>query len=71
MKILTLLFGYIFQGNTGHTIVKRNAEPISATNFCINECTGVADDWQDYGNNIDGGIMVDGELCYFNNFYAV
>ena len=57
MKILPLLFGYIFQGGAGH-VVKRNAGPISETNICINECTGVADDWTNY-NNL--GIKVDGK----------
>ena len=54
MKILPLLFGYIFQGSAG-------AGPISQTNICITECTGVADDWTDY--HYDGklqGIKVDG-----------
>ena len=59
MKILPLLFGYIFQGNTSHEIARRNAGPISATNLCINECTGVADNWTDFSTT---GIKVDGEL---------
>ena len=64
MKILPLLFSYIFQGNAGHEIVRRNAGPISATNLCINECTGVADNWKDYAQV---GIKVDGELVNFSN----
>ena len=63
MKILPFLFGYIFQGNEGHSIVKR-AGPISQTNICINECTGVADDWTNY-NNL--GIKVDGNLFVFKH----
>ena len=61
MKILPLLFGYIFQGNAGHEIARRNAGPISATNLCINECTGVADDWTNFN---DLGIKVDGNLFF-------
>ena len=56
--LLPFLFGYIFQGNEGHSIVKR-AGPISQTNICINECTGVADDWKNYN---DEGIYIDGNL---------
>ena len=59
MKILSLLFGSIFQSSAGHEIARRNAGPISATNLCINECTGVADDWQNYESV---GIYVDGKL---------
>ena len=51
MKILPLLFGYIFQGSAG-------AGPISQTNICINECTGVASDWTNYSNL---GIKIDGK----------
>ena len=59
MKLLFLL-GYIFQGNDGHAISRRNAGPISATNLCVNECTGVADNWTNFnGGNYDG-IKVDG-----------
>lgn len=58
MKILPFLFGYIFQGNAGHSIVKR-AGPMSQTNTCINECTWVADDWKNYDSV---GIYVDDEL---------
>ena len=65
MKILPLFFGYIFQGNAGHEIARRNAGPISATNLCINECTGVSDDWKNFGTN--GGISLDGELFNFTN----
>ena len=58
MKILPLLFGYIFQGHAGHSIAKR-AGPISQTNICINECTGVADDWTDFST---WGIYTNGNL---------
>ena len=58
MKLLPFLFGYIFKENAGHSIVKR-AGPISQTNICINECTGVADDWTDVQNI---GITVDGNV---------
>lgn len=64
MKILPLLFAYIFQRNASHEIARRNAGPISATNLCINECTGVADNWTDFAAT---GIKVDGELLNFLN----
>ena len=59
MKILRLLLGYIFQGNAGHEIARRNAGPISATYLCVNECTGVTDDWTNFSNK---GIKVDGNV---------
>ena len=67
MKILPFLFGYIFQGNEGHSIVKR-AGPISQTNICINECTGVADDWTNYDNL---GIKVDGNLFFLSILFEL
>ena len=67
MKILPFLFGYIFQGNAGHSIVKR-AGPISQTNICINECTGVADDWTNF---VDKGIKVDGNVFLSIKFYSI
>ena len=64
MKILPLLFGYIFSLYKSHEIARRNAGSISATNLCINECTGVADNWTDFSVS---GIKVDGELFNFSN----
>ena len=54
MKLLPLLFRYIFQGNAGH-IVKR-AGPISQTNICIKEYTVVSDDRTNFSNK---GIKID------------
>ncbi len=64
MKLSSLFFGYLAQGITGHDIGRRNAAPISATNLCINECTGVADGWTNYPKS-KNGIYTDGEL-FFN-----
>ena len=64
MELLPFLFGYIFQGNAGHSIVKR-AGPISQTNICINECTGVSDDWTNFSNK---GIKVDGNVFLLIKF---
>ena len=59
MKLLPLLFGYIFQGNQG-----KWAGPIIQTDICINECTGVSDDWTNYSNM---GIKVDGNVQFLGN----
>ena len=59
---LSFLLAYILQGNDGHTINKRNAGSISATNLCVNECTGVADAWTDFNGGNYQGIKVDGNF---------
>ena len=60
----TFTFRLYFPLNESHEIARRNAGPISATNLCINECTGVADNWTDFSVS---GIKVDGELFNFSN----
>ena len=67
MKLLPFLFAGIFQGYSGHTITKRNAGPISATNLCINECTGVADDFTNFNGANYQGVKVDGSYLQLIN----
>ena len=40
----------------------KNADPIGATNLYINECTGVTQDWKNFGQY---GIYVDGNVSLF------
>ena len=61
MKLSFFAFGRILQMSSGHEIVRRNAAPISATNLCVTDCTGVVDDWKRYSNN---AAFVDGNYIF-------
>ena len=57
---------HIFTPYSSHLLLSifspKNADPICATNLYINECTGVTQDWKNFGQY---GIYVDGNVSLF------